>query len=111
NLSVIVGPETAGITLNLNQVFHDLNIQTANPGRQSFNLNSPTTALGFRSIGIYQGNKIDLWSAIKNANRPGASDPQDGIFDSSLPYHPRSAIGIAKSSDLHGDTYLLIRLT
>ncbi|HEV8605640.1 MAG TPA: hypothetical protein VGQ99_09755 [Tepidisphaeraceae bacterium] len=111
NLSLIVGPERAGVTLDLNQVFHDVNVLTSNPGRQSLNLNSPTTPFGFRSLGIYQGNKIDLWSAIKTANRAGAPDPQDGIFDSSLPFHPNSGIGIAKLSDLHGDTYLLIRPT
>ena len=110
NLDVIVGPQSAKIALLTNQVFHQLTVNTSNPGRQSFDLNSPLAPSGFSSLSIYTpATKPDLWSAIVNANRAGAPDAQDGIFDSGLSSHPSSRLGLAKLTDLHGDSYLLIR--
>ncbi|HEV8605642.1 MAG TPA: hypothetical protein VGQ99_09765 [Tepidisphaeraceae bacterium] len=111
NLNVIVGPEPAKIMLNINQVFRNLTVSTSNPGPQSFDLNSPTIPGAFRSLSIYNGSKSDLWAAISSANRAGAPDPLDGIFDSGLASHPSSAIGLARVTDPHGDSYLLIRPT
>ena len=113
NLNVIVGPGNgAKIQLWTNQVFRQLTVNTASPGRQSFDLNSPAVAGAFSAVAIYtSATKADLWAAVINANRPGAPDPQDGIFDSGLVAHPNSRIGVAKLSDAHGDPYVLIRPT
>ncbi|HEV8292684.1 MAG TPA: hypothetical protein VGP94_12210 [Tepidisphaeraceae bacterium] len=112
NLNILVGPQAAKITLLSNQVLHQLTVSTSNAGRQSFDLNSATAPGAFASVSVYTpATKPDLWAAIVNANRSGASDPQDGIFDSGLASHPNSRIGIAKLTDLHGDSYLLVRPT
>jgi T5SS/PEP-CTERM-associated repeat protein len=111
NLDLIIGPSAARIILlNNNQVLHSLTLSTANPGRQSLDLNSNSAPGAFSSLDIYTpASKSDLYAAIANANRAGAPDPQDGIFDSGLPSHPSSRIGIAKLTDIHGDTFLRIR--
>jgi hypothetical protein len=111
NLNVIVGPGNgAKIQLFTHQVFKQLTVNTASPGRQSFDLNSNAAPSAFSAVSIYSpATKADLWAAIVNANRAGAPDPQDGIYDSGLPAHANSRIGIAKLTDAHGDSYVLIR--
>jgi T5SS/PEP-CTERM-associated repeat protein len=112
NLNVTVGPGSAKIVLLASQVLHQLNVNTANAGRQAFDLNSPNAAGAFSAVSIYTpATKPDVWAAIVNANRAGAPDPQDGIFDSGLSSHPNSRLGLAKLTDIGGDSYLLIRST
>jgi len=113
NLSLIVGPESAAIFLNADQNLRALTVNESSPGRQSFNLFTPSTPGAFRSVrvSVAETTKAGLWAAISNANRATAPDHQDGIYDSGLPSHPNSGIGLAKLADAHGDSYLLIRPT
>jgi T5SS/PEP-CTERM-associated repeat protein len=113
NLSIIVGPEPAAVILNADQNLHALTLNESLPGRQSFNLSTPDTPSAFRSVRIdpAQTTRASLWAAIASANRAGAPDPQDGIFDSGLPSHPNSRLGLARLADAHGDSSFLIRPT
>jgi T5SS/PEP-CTERM-associated repeat protein len=111
NLTIVIASDQAGVFLNTNQELHNLVIDPTIAGRQSFNLNSPLTPGAFRAVRIYDGGKAALWADIVHANRAGAPDASDGIFDSGRSAHPNSGIGLAKVSDAHGDANLLIRLT
>jgi autotransporter-associated beta strand protein len=113
--NLIVRVSGSSATLGTNQELMGLNVEFANPGSQSFNLNSPNTAGAFRAVRVYPadlaGTKTALYAAIRNANVAGAPDPTDGIFDSGLAAHGNSKIGIARVTDAHGDPYILIRPT
>jgi hypothetical protein len=84
-------------------------------GNQSIDLNSPADSGAFRSVRIYAADlnaaKMSLYSAIANANSPTATSAIDGIYDSALPAHPGSRVGIAITTDAHGDANVLIRPT
>ncbi len=113
--NLIVRVSGSNVTLGANQELMGLNVEFANPLSQSFDLATPATAGAFRSVRLYPADlvtaKTALYSAIRNANAAGAPDPADGIFDSGLPAHPNSKLGMARLTDLHGDPYILIRPT
>jgi hypothetical protein len=115
NLTITIPDAPAGVILNADQDVKNVSINFAAAGAQSLDLNSPTLAGAFRSLRAYPADlaaaKQNLWAAIVNANRPDAPDPHDGIYDSGLPAHPNSAIGIARLIDSSGNPYLLIRPT
>jgi hypothetical protein len=114
NLTITVaGP--AMLTFGADQYLRNLIVPFTNPGSQSVDLNSPAAPGSFRLIHLdpidLPAAKASLYAAIANANRAGAADPTDGIYDSSLASHPSSRIGIAALIDIHDDPYLLIRPT
>jgi len=113
--NLIVRVSGSSVTLGANQELMGLNVEFANAGSQSFNLNSPATAGAFRSVRIYSADlvaeKNSIYAAMRNANAAGAVDSTDGIYDSGLAAHANSKLGIARLSDAHGDPYLLIRPT
>src|SRR5205085_4399937 len=97
----------SSVTLGNNQDLGGLNVDFANPGSQSFNLNTPGGVGAFRAVRIYAadlaGAKNSIYAAMKSANVGGAPDPTDGIYDSGLASHANAKLGIAQLSDLHGD--------
>jgi len=112
NLSLSLDPVAVAVTLNADQNLAKITVNESASEQQALDLASPADAGAFRSVRIADiTTKADVWASIANANRPGAADPNDGIFDSGLTFHPGSAIGLATQLDEHGDPYLLIRPT
>jgi T5SS/PEP-CTERM-associated repeat protein/autotransporter-associated beta strand protein len=113
--NLIVRVSGSSVSLGANQELMGLNVEFANPLSQSFDLATPPTPGAFRAVRVYPVDLVTakgaLYAAIRNANTAGAPDPTDGIFDSGLPAHPNSKLGMARLTDLHGDPYILIRPT
>jgi fibronectin-binding autotransporter adhesin len=90
----------ASIVLGADQDLKALNVDSAVPGTQTFDLRSPAGAGVYRRVRVFATDldaaKAALYNAIANANAAGAPDPSDGIIDSQL--HANSRIGIAKLS-------------
>jgi hypothetical protein len=99
-LGISVAGADSTLILKSDQDLRLLTFNSLNPGRQSLDLASPSDSGAFRELRIH-GGSVDhsiekaLFASIANANRAGAADPFDGIYDSGLAAHPNSAIGIS----------------
>src|SRR6185436_650859 len=106
---------SGSIALTANQDLKSLDINTADPGAQVFNLNSPAAAGAFRAVHVYASDlalaKTNLYNALKTTQFAGAADPTDGILDSGRGLHPTSALGRALMNDARADANVFIRLT
>jgi probable HAF family extracellular repeat protein len=79
--------------------------------RHIFDIATGPASGAINSIRVYGGDKTEFWFSIMNANRDGAADPHNGIYDSGQIYHPGSGVCLGQFTDASGQAYLLIRLT
>ena len=96
----------ATVILDSDQDVLELAIATADPGLQGLNLSSPPSPGAFRSLRVHSPDLASAKTALFALIRQARQTPGDGIYDSSLPAHPSSALGVAAIND-----YILIRPT
>jgi hypothetical protein len=104
NLAIDITGINSKLSLEADQNLRSLSIAQGVAGIQSIDLAGHSLHLYSPSLGTA---KTTLYAALRNA----AVSPLDGIFDSTLPAHPGSAVGLGIVADLHGDSNLLIRPT
>jgi probable HAF family extracellular repeat protein len=103
---------TAYVNSSYPRIWHAVLLTPIGPAvRQIFDVATPPESGAINSIRVYNGDKAEFWYSIMNANRNGAPDSHNGIYDSGQIYHPGSGIGLGQFTDTAGDSYLLIRIT
>ena len=111
NVSVVVKDPDVGIALAGAQDLAGLNVDSAQPGFQVFDLNSPAGSTLYHPVRIYAADlgaeELALNAMIANGIATG-----DGIFDSGSGPHPNAAVGVTDTaSDDNGDPHILLRAT
>src|SRR5207253_9967525 len=94
------------VGLGADQDLHEMNINFADAGAQTLDINSPIGSGEFRTIRIFSTDLAATKNALNAAIANGLAGGGDGIIDSDLAFHPGSSIGVAIMSD-----HVLIRPT